>query len=92
MRPTDPASPRQRGQILILFALAIFVIVGVVGVVLDGGAAYAQRRAEQGVADLAAMAGGREGEDTGAVCAVLEAMAGIELGRASCRERVSECV
>ena len=27
---------------------------------------------------LAAMAGGREGEDTGAVCAVLEAMAGIE--------------
>ena len=48
---------RDRGQILILFVLAIVVIVGMVGLVLDGGAAYAKRRAEQGVADLAAMAG-----------------------------------
>lgn len=47
----------ERGQILILFVLAIVVIVGMVGLVLDGGAAYAKRRAEQGVADLAAMAG-----------------------------------
>lgn len=47
----------ERGQILILFVLAVVVIVGMVGLVLDGGAAYAQRRAEQGVADLAAMAG-----------------------------------
>ena len=54
----DPARRSERGQILIMFALAIFVIVGVVGIVLDGGAAYAQRRAEQGVADLAAMAAG----------------------------------
>lgn len=47
----------ERGQILIMFTLAIFVIVGMMGLVLDGGAAYAQRRAEQGVADLASMAG-----------------------------------
>ena len=47
----------ERGQILILFALAIVVIVGMLGLVLDGGAAYAQRRAEQGVADLSSMAG-----------------------------------
>jgi hypothetical protein len=54
----DDATRRgERGQILILFVLAIFVVVGVVGLVLDGGAAYAQRRAEQSVADLAAMAG-----------------------------------
>lgn len=57
MRRNDSARPGQRGQILILFVLAIVVIVGVVGIVLDGGAAYAQRRAEQGVSDLAAMAG-----------------------------------
>ena len=57
MRRQDPAHRGERGQILIMFALAIFVIVGVIGLVLDGGAAYAQRRAEQGVADLAAMAG-----------------------------------
>ena len=54
----DDATRRgERGQILILFVLAIFVVVGVVGLVLDGGAAYAQRRAEQSVVDLAAMAG-----------------------------------
>jgi Flp pilus assembly protein TadG len=47
----------ERGQILIMFTLAVVVIVGMMGLVLDGGAAYAQRRAEQGVADLAAMAG-----------------------------------
>lgn len=47
----------ERGQILILFALAVVVIVGMMGLVLDGGAAYAQRRAEQGVADLASVAG-----------------------------------
>lgn len=47
----------ERGQILILFVLAVVVIVGMLGLVLDGGAAYAQRRSEQGVADLAAMAG-----------------------------------
>jgi putative Flp pilus-assembly TadE/G-like protein len=53
----DSARRGERGQILILFVLAIFVVVGVVGLVLDGGAAYAQRRAEQSVVDLAAMAG-----------------------------------
>jgi Flp pilus assembly protein TadG len=47
----------ERGQILVLFALAVVVIVGMMGLVLDGGAAFAQRRAEQGVADLSAMAG-----------------------------------
>ena len=57
MRRSDLARRGERGQILIMFVLAIMVIVGVVGVVLDGGAAYAQRRAEQGVSDLAAMSG-----------------------------------
>jgi hypothetical protein len=57
MRRPDSARRGERGQIIILFVLAIFVIVGVVGIVLDGGAAYALRRQEQSVADLAAMAG-----------------------------------
>lgn len=57
MRRSDSARRGERGQILIMFVLAIMVIVGVVGIVLDGGAAYAQRRAEQGVSDLAAMSG-----------------------------------
>jgi Tfp pilus assembly protein PilX len=57
MRRHDSQDRGERGQILIMFVLAIFVIVGMLGLVLDGGAAYAQRRAEQGVADLATMAG-----------------------------------
>ena len=48
---------RTRGQVVVLFALAAFVLIAMVGLVLDGGAAYGQRRAEQNAADLAALAG-----------------------------------
>jgi hypothetical protein len=49
--------PREQGQILVVFALALIVIIGMVGLVLDGGSTFAQRRAEQNAADLAAIAG-----------------------------------
>jgi Flp pilus assembly protein TadG len=42
------------GQIIVIFALALVAIVGMVGLVLDGGSTYAQRRAMQNAADLAA--------------------------------------
>lgn len=48
---------RERGQILVLFTLALVAIISMVGLVLDGGSAFAQRRDEQNAADLAAMAG-----------------------------------
>ncbi len=48
---------RERGQILVLFALGLVVMIGMVGLVLDGGGAFAQRRSEQNAADLAALAG-----------------------------------
>ena len=48
---------REQGQILVLFALSMVVIIGMVGLVLDGGGAFAQRRTEQNAADLAALAG-----------------------------------
>ena len=47
----------ERGQILVIFALALVVMIGMVGLVLDGGGAFAQRRSEQNAADLAAIAG-----------------------------------
>jgi Flp pilus assembly protein TadG len=47
----------ERGQILVLFALALVAIIAMVGLVLDGGSAFAQRRSEQTAADLAALAG-----------------------------------
>ena len=47
----------EEGQALVLFVLALAAIVGMAGLVLDGGAAFAQRRQQQNVADLAAEAG-----------------------------------
>jgi len=46
-----------RGQVMVLFVIGIFAIIGMVGLVLDGGSVFAQRRDQQTVADLAAMAG-----------------------------------
>lgn len=48
--------PRERGQILVLFSLSLVAMIAMVGLVLDGGAAFAQRRAEQNAADVAALA------------------------------------
>ena len=48
---------RERGQILVIFALGLIVIIGMVGLVLDGGSAFAMRRTEQNAADFAAVAG-----------------------------------
>jgi Flp pilus assembly protein TadG len=47
---------RSDGQILVLFALSLVVMIAMVGLILDGGGAYAQRRAEQNAADTAALA------------------------------------
>jgi len=47
---------RQRGQMLVLFTLALVAIIAMVGLVIDGGAVYAQRRGQQNAADLAALA------------------------------------
>jgi Flp pilus assembly protein TadG len=52
-----PDRRRDRGQILVIFVVSVVAIIGMVGLVLDGGSAYAQRRNEQNVADLASIAG-----------------------------------
>jgi Flp pilus assembly protein TadG len=48
------------GQILIVFALSILVIIGMVGLAMDGGATFAQRRDQQTATDLAALAGAND--------------------------------
>lgn len=48
----------ERGQLLVVFALALIAIIGAVGLIIDGGSAFVQRRDQQTVADLAAMAAG----------------------------------
>lgn len=47
---------RERGQMLVLFALSLVAIIGMVGLVLDSGGAFAQRRYQQNAADVAALA------------------------------------
>ena len=51
-----PRRGGDEGQILALFGLSMIVIMAVVGLVVDSGAAYAQRRDQQTAADLAALA------------------------------------
>ena len=50
-------SAGQRGQILVLFTLAVTVIIAMTGLVLDSGDAFWQRRNQQNGSDLAAVAG-----------------------------------
>lgn len=50
----------ERGQSIILVALALIVLLGLVALSLDGGYAYANRRVAQNAADAAALAGARE--------------------------------
>lgn len=56
MTRRDPHA-RSRGQIIVIAALALLVIVGMTGLVIDGGAVFAQQRAAQNGADAASTAG-----------------------------------
>lgn len=49
----------ERGQMIMLFAFSITLILLVVGLVVDGGNALVQRRNAQNTADFAALAGAR---------------------------------
>ncbi len=51
-----PYGKSQRGQVLVLVALAILGLVGVVGLAVDSGAAFTERRHAQNAADAAALA------------------------------------
>lgn len=56
------------GQVIVIFALALIALIAAVGLVLDGGSAFAQRRSQQSAADMAALAGANDyllNHDTG---------------------------
>ncbi len=50
---------RSGGQTIVLFALSLFVLLFGVGLVIDGGYAFAQRRTSQNASDFGALAGAR---------------------------------
>jgi Putative Flp pilus-assembly TadE/G-like len=56
-RRLDPIAP-QRGQMLAIFAIALVAVIAMVGLIIDGGDTFLQRRDQQNVADAAAMAAG----------------------------------
>jgi hypothetical protein len=74
-RSRGEAREGERGQILVLFTLAIVAIIAVVGLVLDGGGAFAQRRFEQNAADMAAVAGANAYMNTNSTVAARTAAA-----------------
>ena len=49
----------QRGQIIILFAMFSFVLIGMLGLAMDLGFAFSQKRTIQNAADAGALAGAR---------------------------------
>lgn len=54
-----PSRDRQAGQTLVLFALGLVVLLGIAALVFDLGQAFVDRRAQQDVADAAALAAAR---------------------------------
>jgi Flp pilus assembly protein TadG len=69
----------QRGQVLVIFALALVAIVAMTGLVLDGGDTFVQRRQMQNVADASALAAvygyANNGNSTSAGAAAAQAVA-----------------
>lgn len=47
---------RERGQVIVLFALCLVAIIAMAGLLIDGGMAWANRRSAQSAADAAALA------------------------------------
>jgi len=48
---------REDGQMLVIFAICLVAIIGMTGLVIDGGMTFVQQREQQNVADTAALAG-----------------------------------
>ena len=60
MRTCDRRSRRrnrEHGQIIVIFVLGLVGMLAMVGLILDGGSAFANRRVQQNAADLASLAG-----------------------------------
>jgi hypothetical protein len=57
-RPTTRSGNRldARGQILVIFVIGLFTVIGAAGLAIDAGSTYAQRRDQQVAADFAALA------------------------------------
>ena len=62
--PSMRSRDGERGQILVLFAGGLVALLLIVGLVVDGGTAFVNRRGGQNTADLGALAGTKKLADT----------------------------
>lgn len=60
MTPNRRTRDRQGGQMLVVFVISMLAIIGMVGLAVDGGSTFAQRRTQQTAADMAALAGAND--------------------------------
>jgi hypothetical protein len=60
MKHTTPSNSLEKGQSLFLVALLMLIFLALLAIAIDGGNAYAMRRAAQTAADAGALAGARE--------------------------------
>jgi hypothetical protein len=56
----QPVEGASTGQVLIMFAFFIMAMIGILGLAIDLGYSFSQRRTVQNAADLAAVAGARQ--------------------------------
>lgn len=66
---TVERAKKARGQALIILAFALLALVAFIGLAIDGGRFYAERRRTQNAADAAALAGARELAEFISTCA-----------------------
>ena len=60
MHPNDLTRRGERGQVLVVVAGGVTTLLLILGLVLDGGIAFFNRRDGQNVSDIAALAGGKD--------------------------------
>ena len=60
MTLTSTFRANERGQVLVLTALMMVVLIGITGLAIDISAAYLREREERAIADAAALAGGQD--------------------------------
>jgi Flp pilus assembly protein TadG len=80
-RPTRRRARDERGQVLVVFALALIAIVAMTGLVLDGGSTFVQRREQQNVADAAVVAAAYGYANTGSTASA--SAAGLAIATAN---------
>src|SRR5437870_3094676 len=75
----------ERGQTLVLVAFSLIVLIGLVGLAVDGGRLFWERRTLQNAVDSAALAASDNYQDSQSISSSLQAAARATLSQGNCR-------